>query len=117
MIIPMGFGSFSGIAATFELLGLEQRSLPMPLIGKRVDETITLELPLEFKPTALPRDAHLKWAHGYYQSTTSLVGSRLTVRRELELNAPGPLLSPQDYPEFRVFGQAVMRELRAQVVY
>ncbi len=117
MVLPMGFGSFTGIGATFELLGPEQRSLPMPLVGKRVEETITLAFPAGFTPTALPKDAELKWAHGSYRSKVSLVGAKLTVQRTLELNPPGPLLLPQDYPAFRTFGMAEMRDMRSQIVY
>ena len=117
MPIPVGLGTFTGIAATFDLLGPAQRSLPIPLIGKRVEETVTLEFPAGLKPTSLPKGTQLKWTYGQYQSTVSLVDSKLTVRRTLELNLPGPLLYPQDYPAFRVFGQAVMRDMRTQIIY
>lgn len=116
-VVPQGFGSFSNIAATFEQLGLTQRTLPMPLVGRRVQETITLLLPADFKPTALPRGAHLKWAYGSYESSVKAEGSTVTISRVLELSLPGPLLMPQDYAEFRTFGQTVMRDLRAQLVY
>jgi hypothetical protein len=117
MAIPMGFGSVTGIAATFELLGPEQRQLPMPLIGKRVEETVTLQLPAGLKPTSLPKGTQLTWAHGRYESKVSLSGTSLTISRVLELDLPEPLLPPQDYPAFRSFGQQVMRDLRAQLVY
>lgn len=116
-VVPQGFGSVTNIAATFEQLGLAQRTLPMPLPGRRVQETITLQLPADLKPTALPRGAHLKWAHGSYESSVKAEGSTITISRVLELSLPGPLLMPQDYPEFRNFGQTVMRDLRAQLVY
>lgn len=117
MALPMGFASFTGIAATFELLGPEQRRLAMPLIGKLVEETVTLELPAGLKPTALPKGTQLNWAHGQYRSKVSLVGTTLTVQRSLDLKLPGPLLQPEDYPAFRAFGQQVMRDLRAQLLY
>ena len=115
--VPMGFASFTGIAATFELLGPEQRTLPMPLVGKRVQEVVTLQLPPGLKPATLPKDTTLAWAHGRYQAKVSLAGATLTVQRSLELTLPGPLLQPADYPAFRAFGQQVMRDLRAQIVY
>ena len=117
MTVPTGFGSVTGIAATFELLGPEQRQLPMPLIGKRVEETVTLQLPAGLKPTSLPKGTQLTWAHGRYESKVFLSGTSLTISRVLELDLPGPLLPPQDYPAFRSFGQQVMRDLRAQLVY
>jgi hypothetical protein len=46
-----------------------------------------------------------------------LSGTSLTISRVLELDLPEPLLPPQDYPAFRSFGQQVMRDLRAQLVY
>ena len=116
-VVPQGFGSFSNIAATFEQLGLAQRTLPMPLVGRQVQETITLQLPPDFKPTVLPRGVTLKWAYGSYESKVTAVGSSVTIDRVLQIALPGPLLAPKDYAEFRNFGQAVMRDLRAQLVY
>lgn len=116
-VVPAGFSSFTHIAATFELLGLPQRTLPMPMLGKRVEETVTLHWPAGFTPTVLPRATQLKWAHGSYASTVTAEGSAVTISRVLDLSLPGPLLAPADYAEFRAFGQAVMRDLRAQIVY
>lgn len=116
-VVPPGFNSFSNIAVTFEQLGAAERQWPMPLIGRSVEEVLTLHLPTGFTPTALPRDAAVNWVYGSYRSTVKLEGSTLTITRQLELSPPGPLLLPQDYPAFRTFGQAVMRDLRAQVVY
>ncbi len=116
-IVPQGFNSASNIAATFEQLGLAQRTLHAPLQGRRVEETITLQLPETFKPTSLPSGVQLKWAHGSYESKVKAEGSTVTISRVLLLEMPGPLLLPQDYAEFSSFGQAVMRDLRAQLVY
>lgn len=116
-IVPQGFGSSTNIAAAFEQPGLSQRTLPVPLQGRRVEETITLQLPETFKPTALPSGVQLKWAHGSYESKVKTEGSTVTITRVLLLAMPGPLLLPQDYDEFSSFGQAVMRDLRAQLVY
>lgn len=116
-VVPAGFGSFASIAATFELLGPAERQLPMPLLGKRVEEVTTLQWPAGFKPTAVPRDAQIDWTHGRYTVKVLAEAAQLTITRVLELTPPGPQLRPQDYPAFRQFGQAVMRDLRAQVVY
>jgi transglutaminase-like putative cysteine protease len=116
-VVPAGFGSFASIAATFELLGPAERQLPMPLLGKRVEEVTTLQWPAGFKPTAVPRDAQIDWTHGRYTVKVLAEATQLTITRVLELTPPGPQLRPQDYPAFRQFGQAVMRDLRAQVVY
>ena len=116
-IVPQGLTSFSGIAVTFEQLGLAQRTLPMPMLGRRVEETITLQLLPDVKPTALLRGVQLKWAHGSYESQVKAEGATVTISRVLELALPGPLLAPKDYTSFRTFGQAVMRDLRSQIVY
>jgi len=116
-IVPQGFNSASNIAATFEQLGLSQRTLPVPLQGRRVEETITLQLPETLKPTALPSGVQLKWAHGSYESKVKAEDSTVTINRVLLLDMPGPLLLPQNYAEFSGFGQAVMRDLRTQIVY
>ncbi|HRD99387.1 MAG TPA: transglutaminase-like domain-containing protein, partial [Rubrivivax sp.] len=117
-IVPAGFGGFANIAATFEMLGLPERKLPMPVLGKQVEEIITLQWPAGFKPTAVPRETQIEWgAHGRYSVKVRNEPGQLTITRVLVLAPPGPQLMPQDYTAFRQFGQAVMRELRAQVVY
>ncbi|WP_333873576.1 hypothetical protein [Methylobacter sp.] len=73
-IVPQGFSSPTNIAATFEQLGLSQRTLPVPLQGRRIEETITLQLPETFKPTALPSGVQLKWTHGSYESKVKAEG-------------------------------------------
>ncbi|MFM8899536.1 MAG: DUF3857 domain-containing protein [Burkholderiales bacterium] len=116
-VIPAGFNSFSNIAVTFEQLGAAERVLPMPLLGRSIEEVLRLHLPAGFAPTTLPRGTSVDWLHGRYRSNVKLEGSTLTVTRQLEISPPSALLMPEDYPAFRTFGQAVMRDLRAQVVY
>ena len=116
-IVPQGFGGGGNIAATFEQLGLAQRTLPVPLQGRRVEETITLQLPETVKPTTLPGGAQLKWKHGSYESKVKAVGSNVIINRVLILDMPEPLLQPGDYAEFRAFGEAVIHDLRAQIIY
>jgi transglutaminase-like putative cysteine protease len=115
--VPAGVGSFSGIAATFAKLGLATRTLPMPLQGRRIEEVVELYLPPGVAATALPKANTIVWKHGRYTSRASAQGSTITIERVLELALPGPSLEPADYPEFRRFGQAVQRDLRAQIAY
>ena len=116
-IVPQGFGGGGNIAATFEQLGLAQRTLPVPLQGRRVEETITLQLPEILKPTTLPSGTQLKWAHGSYESKVKADSSTVIISRVLILDMPEPLLQPEDYAEFRAFGEAVIHDLRAQIIY
>ncbi|MEE9423546.1 MAG: hypothetical protein V3V18_01040, partial [Methylococcales bacterium] len=104
-------------AATFEQLGLAQRTLPVPLQGRRVEETITLQLPEILKPTTLPSGTQLKWAHGSYESKVKADSSTVIISRVLILDMPEPLLQPEDYAEFRAFGEAVIHDLRAQIIH
>lgn len=116
-VVPRGFSSDGSIAATFGQLGLEQRTLPVPLHGRRVEETITLQFPEKIKPTGLPGGTQLKWKYGSYTSQVKTEGSIVTINRVLTLDMPEPLLQPEDYPKLRDFGEAVIQDLRAQVIY
>ena len=89
----------------------------MPLPGQRFEETITLQLPETLKPTTLPSGVELKWTHGSYVSKVKAEGSIVTINRVLILDMPEPLLQPEDYAEYHTFGLAVIRNLRAQLVY
>jgi hypothetical protein len=93
-IVPQGFGSVTNIAGTFEQLGLAQRTLPAPLQGRRIEETITLQLPETLNPTTLPTGVQLKWAHGSYESKVKAKDSTVTINRVLLIAMPGPLLLP-----------------------
>ena len=116
-VMPQGFGSAFSIATTFEQMGLMQRKLPALLAGRRIEETTTLQLPETVKLTKLPSDVQLTWAHGSYESKIKTEGSTVIINRVLILDMTEPLLRPEEYVEFRTFGQAVIKDLRAQLVY
>lgn len=116
-VIPQGFGSAFSIATTFDQMGLMQRKLPALLSGRRIEETTTLQLPKAVKPTTLPKDVQLTWAHGSYESKVKAEGSTVTINRVFILDLPEPLLKPEEYAEFRTFGQAVIKDLRSQFIY
>jgi transglutaminase-like putative cysteine protease len=117
MMVPPGLSSFSNIAASFDLLGLEKRELPMPFAGRQVTEAITLTLPEGVKVSALPKPARVSSNFGTYESSYRLEGQTITVQRKLEIRVPGQLVQPADYPALRDMAFAVMRDLRTQVVY
>lgn len=117
VILPGGVGNFATIASTFELLAAPERKLPMPLVGKHVEEVVTLRWPPGFKPVAVPRETQIKWAYGSYSTQVEADEDHFTITRVLELAPPQPLLQPADYLAFRDFVRAVLRDLRAQVVY
>ncbi len=115
-VVP--YGVANGIATLIlEYQKLPQRTLPMPLVGQRIEEIITLQLPETLKLTALPRSVELQWSYGSYVSKVKAEGSTVTINRLLVIDMPEPLLQPEDYAEFHTFGQAVIRNLRSQLIY
>ena len=56
-------------------------------------------------------------SHGSYESKVKTEGSTVTINRVLILDMPEPLLKPEEYAEFRAFGQAVTKDLRSQFIY
>jgi len=115
-VVPHGFAT-SIAAIFFGHQKFSQRTLPMPMEGQRFEEIITLQLPETLKPTVLPKGVELKWAHGSYVSKVKAEGATVTINRLLVFDMPEPLLQPEDYAEFHSFGQAVIRNLRSQLVY
>lgn len=117
MVAPLGLSSFSNIASTFEAFGPETRDFAMPLVSRNVSETIQINLPDNMKVPNLPKPADITSQFGSYRSSYAANGQTITVTRVLNIALPGPLLQPEQYPEFRKMALAVMHDLRTQLVY
>ncbi|MEQ5843047.1 DUF3857 domain-containing protein [Paraburkholderia acidicola] len=115
--VAEGLGSLSNIGATFEQATLEKREYAMPMIGRHVTETTTITLPDDVKVPILPEPASIASQWGTYKSAYEANGRTITVTRNLDINLPGALLEPDQYPGFRKMGRAVKRDLRTQLVY
>lgn len=117
MVIPQGIRGFASIANAFTATTPEQRTLPLIFGNGKITENVVLKLPQDMVVSRLPAPVSLETPFGRYTSRAELKGLELTVQRELLLERSDLIVQPQDYPQLRSMGHAVMRDLRSQVVY
>lgn len=117
MVIPQGIRGFGSIANAFTATTTEQRTLPLIFGNGKITENVVLKLPKDMVVSRLPAPVSLETPFGRYTSRSELKGLELTVQRELLLQRSDLIVQPQDYPQLRSMGHAVMRDLRSQVVY
>jgi hypothetical protein len=109
--------SVSGIAAAFEQDGPETRDFAMPVANREVTETTIITLPDGIEVPQLPKPANVVSPLGTYSSSYVADGRTITVTRKLVISLAGPLVTPDQYREYRKMGRAVQRDLRTQLVY
>jgi hypothetical protein len=117
MVIPQGIKGFVTIGNAFMATTPEQRTLPLVFANVRITENVTVKLPQEMAVTRVPAPVSLETPFGRYTSRTELNGRELTVQRQLLFDRSDIIVQPQDYPQLRNMGNAVMRDLRSQVMY
>jgi transglutaminase-like putative cysteine protease len=115
--VPAGLSSVSGIAAAFEQDGPETRDFAMPVANREVTETTIITLPNGIEVPQLPKPANVVSPLVTYSSSYVADGRTITVTRKLVISLAGPLVTPDQYREYRKMGRAVQRDLRTQLVY
>ncbi len=80
-------------------------------------ETTSLTLPEGVTVTRLPEPVDVENKLGRYTATYAQDGRTIDVERRLVLESTGGLCAPEDYAALRELGQAVGRDLRAQILY
>ena len=115
--VPPGLGSLSGIAGIAGALGLAKRDFPVGAIGGYKEEITTLSFPDSVKITTLPKPVVKENALGKYTSSYAMEGSIITVTRTLEEKFVKSTLSPEEFPLYRELGEAVVRDLRSQILF
>jgi transglutaminase-like putative cysteine protease len=115
--VPQGLSSLSTIANALEPFVTAQRSLPVSLAGRAVNESVRIGLPEGLTLANLPAPVEISLPQGRYTSRFTLSGRTLTVLRSLNLTIPSGLIDPADYAAMRGFAQQVQRDLRRQILY
>jgi transglutaminase-like putative cysteine protease len=80
-------------------------------------EEYDVELPAKMKVLSVPDDLKVTSAAVDYRATYELHGNRLRVRRELDDRTPGNVCPPEVMARYKEFGEKVMDDLKAQVLY
>jgi transglutaminase-like putative cysteine protease len=117
MAIPQGIKGFSNIANTFALTTPEQRTQPLIFGSGKIIENVLLKLPQDISVSRLPAPVSMETPFGHYISKYELKGRELKVQRQLVVQLSDIIVQPKDYPQLRSMGNAVMRDLRSQIVY
>ncbi|OYU13278.1 MAG: transglutaminase [Comamonadaceae bacterium PBBC1] len=117
MAIPQGIKGFSSIANTFAFIAPELRTQPLIFGNGKIIENMLLKLPQDISVSRLPAPVSMETPFGRYISIYELKGRELRVQRQLVIELSDIIVQPKDYPQLRSMGNAVMRDLRSQVVY
>jgi hypothetical protein len=116
--VPEGLGSLSNIASTFEQTTPPKRTLAIQAHGRATVQVIRMALPETIKDLKLPARTSIESKFGHYESSVDFdLKPVLIVRRMLTLRTEGALISPEDYPEFRRFGLAVLQDMRTPIEF
>ncbi|MCR1767323.1 DUF3857 domain-containing protein [Burkholderia glumae] len=115
--VPPGLGSLEGISGTFMAAGPSTRQFPIVVPARHLTEISIITLPASIRVPRLPQPVSVSSPLGTYTASYRAKGATVTVRRELWLAPPGPVITPADYPAFRKLALAVKRDLRTQLVY
>ncbi|HVO45901.1 MAG TPA: DUF3857 and transglutaminase domain-containing protein [Steroidobacteraceae bacterium] len=83
----------------------------------RFIEEYEIELPAKMKVLSIPDDLKVSSTTGDYLASYQLDGNRLRVRREIDDRTPGNVCTPDVMAQYKAFGEKVMDDLRAQVLY
>ena len=76
-----------------------------------------IELPAQMKVLSVPDDVKVSGSTVDYRASYEFKGNRLRVRREIDNRTPGNVCSPQVMAQHKEFGEKVVDDLRAQVLY
>jgi hypothetical protein len=112
-ILPSGIP----IQAAIQDLNLPERTLNFGCFGGIATEEYTLHLPKNIKIITLPKDVHLSSSKVSYDSTYRRNDNTVSAIRKLEERIPGNLCTPDDDKEFRPLGRAILKDLKAQIIY
>jgi len=80
-------------------------------------EEYEIELPAKMKVLSVPDDLKASGGAVEYRASYELEGNRLRVKREIDDRTPGNVCTPEVMARYKQFGEQVMDDLRAQVLY
>jgi hypothetical protein len=80
-------------------------------------EEYDIELPAKMKVLSVPDALEVSGGMVDYRASYELDGNRLRVRREIDDRTPGNVCTPEVMARYKEFGEKVVDDLRAQVLY
>lgn len=94
-----------------------EEGVDMACTGGTSTEEYVIELPKAMKILSIPDDFKLANDFLSYTATYRLKGNILTVKRTLDDRTKGNVCSPDVFVAYKKFGERVMDDLQAQVLY
>lgn len=85
--------------------------------GVRITEHVTLKLPADMTIQKLPAPFKFSNALAHYESSMSLQGRVIEIRRQLDVRLPGPTVDAENYQTLRQAAMQVVKDLRGQLLY
>ena len=116
--IPSGIGAFTGIRSVASALAAQPvRLFPAPQMGAHHEEVTVLTLPPSIKVRDLPAPATVESPVGRYRSSYVQSGNQVTIQRILDVNTAKAVMDADDHQKLHVLGEAILRDLGAQLLY
>jgi transglutaminase-like putative cysteine protease len=117
LVVPAGVPIYSPIKIIASRVSQAERAFPRYCSGYEKVEITSLILPDNVKVTQLPKPVNVQNDYGIYTATYEQNGQTIKVERRLSVKTPRSLCSPEGYPNIRELGQAIGRDMRAQILY
>jgi transglutaminase-like putative cysteine protease len=117
MSIPLGVPSPVTLTALARDVAMPERRQPIACAPYDKTETTTVAFPDGTEPKQVPAAVKVENRLGSFEAEYSRDGRSVTVKRRLVLRPPRPLCGPEEYQDIRALGEAVGRDLRAQILY
>jgi hypothetical protein len=116
LMTPIGL-SPGGIAGFGISKPLEQRQWQYPCMSRTLEDRYRIEFPTKVTVGQMPKGVTYAEGSIHYRSTYDLSGRSVVVHRELEVQHPSDVCTPEDNEAWKRFHVVLQRDLRAQVFY
>jgi hypothetical protein len=113
---PVGLAP-GGIATLGTNKPVEKREWQYSCVSRILEDRYRIEFPASAILSELPKGVTYSQAGIHYQSSYEKNGRALLVHRQLEVQRPSDVCTPQDNEEWKAFHAVLQRDLRSQVFY
>lgn len=96
---------------------LPERKFPMVYSRYTKTETTRITFPKGVEITQIPKDVYVSNKYGSYTAKYTQDGQTVSVERYIYSQTPKGLCTPDIYPTVKEIGEAVMRDMRSQILY
>lgn len=105
------------LSNTMHSMALQERKHPYLCAARTVEENFEVTLPGNLKIVAIPKGLTSEMEDASYRSTYRLEGNSLIVTRQLVSRIKGNVCEPSRYKEQYEMAQAIVADLKSQVLY